>query len=540
MKSLKKLTKKSRRRLFKKALLVMLLVTTIVTIFTTTLSKVEAKEEVPESAGKDYLYKTSAEKDENGEITVKHTGFFPSTFKSAICIMGNCDALLTDEDGNPITSKSGQNVYIRDGGAIAQLGNMSQSMYDHPPASGIVYAQDQWNMITNGQKAYAQTDSDASDSWVYYPGLGFNILSPITKFWLMSRNIAYLAMILVIIVIAFLVAFRSSFSGQTQVTIANSIPNIILALVMITISYPLSGLAIDLITVGANLVQQVLVQNTFSPGYEVWTATDLNANLFGLETPDELGDLAKYEGDAKYHLQIDDSAMSTWQVFGTSGINVQDLPEDSDLTLIPDSGPIGDMINNLLSGTEGLTTTIVQLVFVISAFMTSLKLFFKLLTKYVVLIVYPIISPFIMLTIAIPGRGAASITSYFKTLLSASFSFIAVYAVFLFIIVLTRDAELSREITFTPPLVGVGSATANEQLGSLIQMILAFALFITTPAIPDMMDSWFNVINLNERKTFDLARGQAAAGYRPGIAGVSTLGGILTKQRTITGKSRKQ
>ncbi len=432
------------------------------------------------------------------------------------------------ETGEPLTSASGQYLYINQPGALDTVMSFNQQMYHNPPASGIVYAQQEWEKITTGHVAHAQTEGEAS--WIYYPGLGYNILKPIQAFWTITRNIAYLALILIIIIIAFMVAFRSNLGGQTQVTIANSIPNIIVALIMITLSYPLSGLAIDMITVGSNLVQQVLVQNSWSPGYkDVWAPTTLDKFGFEIKNVKEFGGTFGTEEDpARNHLQIDDPAMSAWEIFITSNVDIINADTKS---VIPQTNVLGGVVTKVLTGMldNGFTGVFIQLMFAIAALSTSVKLFLKFLTKYLVLVLYPIISPFIMLTVAIPGQGAKAIFGYFKTLLSASLSFVAVYAVFLLMIVITHHTEFMNGLKFLPPLLGYSSAvldsTETSQI-SVVQMILAFGLFMTTPVIPDALDQALNVLPAyadrltpGQRTTRALVGGAPFMGLPTGLAG---------------------
>lgn len=432
---------------------------------------------------------------------------------------------LYTQDGQPVTASNGTPVYVQRSGAIAGVMNYSNQMYLNPPASGVVYAQQEWNKITKGYVAHAQDAAD--ESWVYYPGLGFNILNPVQDFWILARNIAYLAMIIIIIVVAFLVAFRSNFGGQTQVTIANSIPNIVIALIMITISYPLSGLAIDLITIGSNFTQQILIQNDFSPGHYLWTADHL----------DRLGPADDLE-NPRYHLQPDDEAMSVWQSFLTADVNVVE-GDGGVASVIPRTEVLGDIVDNVLKSLENdATNLLVQLVFVIAAFMASLKLFFKLIGKYLILILYPAVSPFVMLTVAIPGQGTKAIAKYFKTLLAASLGFVAVYAVFLFMVVIGHHPTFGDQLSLTPPLLGY-SPEQQGQAGEYIKMILAFALFLTTPVIPDMVDQALDTLPAYAEK---MAPGQRIKGAMlggPRYGGGGVVGGFLGANNLVTTVAQK-
>ncbi len=509
----------------------------------------------PESAGGDNLYDTQVfgEVDPStgqlSKIDKTTTGWFPATLKSMVeMFLPKAQIILDKDTGEPLTTADGKIFIYQEPSSLDSVLAFNRHFYQNPPASGIVYAQEQYYNITQGYKAKAVT---TDESWVYYPGLGFNLLNPIKDYWILSRNIAYLAMIIIIVIVAFLVMFKANLGGQMQVTIANSIPNIVIALLMITISYPLSGFAIDLITIGSNTLQQILVQNKFSPGYEeVWNKDTLKifytGEMDGLLEYLNISKRLNYELDnPRNHIQPDDLRMSIWEAWGAARIQIidlkavgqEDVPPLS--TIVPDAGFLGGTMKNIVgsisdSGLGDILGLIVSFIFIVTAMTISLKLFFKLLIKYLILVVYPIVSPFIMLSIAIPGVGGKTIIKYFKTLVSASLAFVSIYGIFLFMVVLTHDTKIDNNLTFAPPLLGydLNSSSASQAtlpIGGFLKMILAFGLFLSTPAIPEALDQYFNVIP----EWFSSGRqplAQRVAGNirSHSIAGVGQSGGLIS------------
>ncbi len=92
---------------------------------------------------------------------------------------------------------------------------------------------------------------DSSSTSIYAVGghqSGYEELqsSGVDVLWSRVRNIAYVMFVLIMIVIGFMIMFRSKIGGQTMVTIGNAIPNIIIALVLVTFSFAIAGLIIDL------------------------------------------------------------------------------------------------------------------------------------------------------------------------------------------------------------------------------------------------------------------------------------------------------
>jgi hypothetical protein len=76
-------------------------------------------------------------------------------------------------------------------------------------------------------------------------GVGFSGMQPLLPIWKAFRNIAYLLMAIVMIVLGFMVMFRKKIDPKTVVTAQNAIPKVIVALILITFSYAIVGILID-------------------------------------------------------------------------------------------------------------------------------------------------------------------------------------------------------------------------------------------------------------------------------------------------------
>jgi hypothetical protein len=113
---------------------------------------------------------------------------------------------------------------------LAYLGDMISPTY---LASGTQY------LASSASKLHIIPEAKAQ-------GIGFTTLSPIQKIWKAVRNITYLLLIIVVVVMAFMIMFRVKISPQTVISIQSALPKIIVALILITFSYAIAGLIIDL------------------------------------------------------------------------------------------------------------------------------------------------------------------------------------------------------------------------------------------------------------------------------------------------------
>ena len=95
--------------------------------------------------------------------------------------------------------------------------------------------------------------------------------------------------------------------------------------------------------------------------------------------------------------------------------------------------------------------------------------------------IYPIIAPFQFLLGSLPGKSDM-IGDWFKRMYEAVGSFVFVYAAFCITIIIV-GSEAIEPFNWFPPLTGF---TANMEN---IRHILGYALFISTPQIPGIIEA---------------------------------------------------
>ena len=121
----------------------------------------------------------------------------------------------------------------RERGLVGDMGYAIALMYENKPADTQTFVADALNSAGIVTPAQAQ-------------GLGFASLSPLLNTWKVFRNIAYLFFVVVFLIIGFLIMLRQKINGQTVVTAQQAIPRVIIALLLVTFSYAIAGLLIDL------------------------------------------------------------------------------------------------------------------------------------------------------------------------------------------------------------------------------------------------------------------------------------------------------
>lgn len=430
----------------------------------------------------------------------KDLGFGPALIDTGNCLVGSA----------PCNPESAQEVHLFQPGAnstsaLDGAAKLIDTMYLTPPNSSIVWAYDQVQRIQNKEllAVYAQTDT--GDASFYFPGLGYNVLMPMMGLWQWSRNVVYIFYVIIVILLSFLILFRSSLSGQNVITILNSIPSLILSLVLVSLSYPIAGFFVDLIYIGANVAQGLLITSEGAPGYSF-----VDSQTFGFENQGDRPDVN--------FLQPDDPAISIWAVWGTAKTEVFDCDTDPDnpcvSNILPDLQQadylrfIGKVIKtseNVTNAALGVVSDspLLNLILGITALMASFKLFLSLLKSYVMLTLSPVYLPFLFLMAAIPSKTKSSVVNALKPLLAASLSFIAVYVVFLLMIIIGNAEQLNDptlqslgKFDFAPPLLGYSYDQITVNNG-LTRTLIIYIMFLATPAIPEMINNMLNVQTSN-------------------------------------------
>lgn len=344
-------------------------------------------------------------------------------------------------------------------------------MYDSPPATTERYIADLLHSANIATPAYAQ-------------GLGFAALDPILNTWKTFRNISYLFFVLVMIAIGFMIMFRQKM-GQAAVTAQQAIPQIIIALLMVTFSYAIAGLLIDIMY----LIMFFIV------------------GIFGKEA-----DL------------IDKNFIQLGWYMITNGFSAVDALGDF---VDGNLGGLGDVVAGAVEIFSEVTfAIIITIVLLIGMF----KLFFELLKSYISIIISIAFAPIILMFGAIPGKNTFS--SWVKSIIGNLASFPTVLIILVIFDQLTNNRG-TTETGFLPPYL-FGSGTAGA-IPALVGIGLILAMPEAVKKVKSMLGAsdgpFGEIVQAGWKKAWD-KRGTAmplAAGVLGGGAGLAAgaaLGGV--------------
>ena len=383
---------------------------------------------------------------------------------------------------SPVTSQ----IEIDNGkekGALAFTTQLIGSLYDARPASGVYYAYDVLKNV-GAAPAYAQ-------------GVGFSGLQPLLPVWKAFRNVTYLLFTIIFIVMGLMIMFRLKISQQAVMTIENAIPKIVGGLILVTFSYAIAGLLIDLmyvvIALGIFLLQAAGVTFAGLP-----TAAEIiNGGFFTLLTP-----MAAFgKGGIKLGSIIGSligSLVGMGGMGGAVGMTISNF--------VPFIGQLIMGANAATGAAIGIV--IALLVLGIIYIFLFFKLFMSLVKSYIRIILAIILGPLQIMMGAIPGVKTAGFGGWIKGILADILVFPAVVIVAIigcYLIYVTQQGQS----LWLAPLIGLGSQAATD--AAFVQTIIGLGFLLVIATVPDVVRGALGV----KASPFESAIGQAVA---PGLA----------------------
>ncbi|MCR4264297.1 MAG: hypothetical protein NUV98_06290 [Candidatus Roizmanbacteria bacterium] len=255
-------------------------------------------------------------------------------------------------------------------------------LYLNPPASTTYYVADLMEHAGFVEPAYAQ-------------GIGYSGLLPFIDIWRVFRNFSYIILIAVAVVIGFMIMLRMNIDPQTVISVQNALPGIAVTLILITFSYAIAGLLIDLMYFLILMIVSIFAQLTPDAGGATEVAhfqqTFLNANMLTL---------MRHTVWTRNTFAL---PVEIWQMFIPSGATA-----GITALFFQSAGPAA-------WATEGIIAGLPILIITVSLFFAFLRILMILLTSYIQIIINIIFAPLILLRGAIPGSNA--FTGWIRTLI---------------------------------------------------------------------------------------------------------------------------
>jgi len=264
-------------------------------------------------------------------------------------------------------------------------------------------------------------------------------LNPVFLLWEGLRNIAYLAITLILIIFGFMVMLRSKIDPRTVITVQSVIPRLAIGLISIAFSYVIASLAVDIAQVSTSAVGLFFRPFWINPANP---ATVLDCKL----TTDPCIPLPFF----KSPLELQSGLGSAFSI---------------KIKLTKD--PLGIM--------SGLVSLITQFIIWYIFF----QLFFALITNYAQIFVKTALGPVLLALGIIPSQSDA-LAKWFKGILANALVFPGIYFVLNFAVFINN---FTTKVTLPGPL----------DQGTDIKGFLAIGLVVIASKVPAIIEEFLQV-----------------------------------------------
>lgn len=406
------------------------------------------------------------------------------------------------------------------GGALGTVTSLIGAMYQNPPVRTANYVASLGEEMGIVKTAHAQG--------VGVVGSGAQVLNPIFLLWQTSRNITYVIMIIIFIIIGIMVMVRNRINPQTVITAQAALPGLVIGLILITFSYFLAGLISDTAFLGTNLVGYYFTYAQNQPPQDLVEDTK-QLNVLNIFTPftrvitvgkvrDALNTIWNDLGDPSIAI-YDITALDGQKALKMVAIFIVSQFIAPIGTLVPGWGQVAAGAISVGAGaTAPLYIVGIALAFIatLALLYTMFRLLLRLINSFLTIIFLTITAPFQFLFASLPGRQGIA-TNWILNMLSNVLAFPAVLAVLYFVaFILGPDFTKQHWHCDTPgnpcPFIITQNSTTKDLvpaayalepgnnivgtatfplLGGLnfdfMKLLLAFGTLMALPAIPDII-----------------------------------------------------
>lgn len=372
-----------------------------------------------------------------------------------------------DENGEPI------GYQITKPGLVQYGAQAINTIYNNPPPfSGGTYLASINPLHT--KQAYAA---------------GTDVLTIVLEIWQAIRDIAYFLSIVVLIIMGIMIMFRIRVGRPgIEVTIMAAIPKILVALVLITFSYAISGLLVDVY-----YLTEAFLKNIFKmPGVPGVTM-----------------------GGA-YVIPYNFTVMDIFSKFAATQLG----------SLVTD--PTNGIDMGLGKAGNALVSSLFVIAISFTFFSVMMGLFFKLIKYYATWFLLTIFSPLAFLWSAVPGQEGTAV-KWFKSMLVCSL----VFSVTLFLLNLAGyfkglvDAANAANIAVpgldVPTVLNLSAAGAGAPGGAapdFFSRLIYFAILLAVGGVPEAIEEALQSTGFGGKsKPVDLAAGLKKVPIVGGLVG---------------------
>lgn len=326
---------------------------------------------------------------------------------------------------------------------IGQTSTAMAYLYSQPAATTSEYMAWMGERIGIVPKSFAQ-------------GVTYSRLLPILPIWKAFRDIAFMLLAIIMLLIGLMIMFRAKVNPQTVANVENTIPRVVVSIVLIWLSFPIAALVIDFMYV--IIAAGITVIGAAVGHKEVGLAIqDFTTGGFGTLFSRTLAPVSEFGSiGGTGALTSETGLKASIPILAVAGAHWA-----APLAII--SSLVGGIITGVSTGDAGaavlsaLSPIFVFLILIVLLFQIF-KIFFMLLSAYIQIIIAIILGPIYLLANAIPGRN--SFMNWLKGIIANMLSFV-VTSIMLYLS-WAISSLISARSFWTPPFImsGIGASQA--------------------------------------------------------------------------------
>lgn len=436
------------------------------------------------------------------------------------------------------------------GGALGATTSLIGMLYLNPPVRTADYLASLGEQFGVVKEARAQV-----------VGSGAAVLSPILSLWQVSRNISYVVMIIIFVIIGLMVMFRQRINPQTVITAQAALPGLVIGLILITFSYFLAGLISDTAFIGTNLV-----------GY-YFTAAQSESSTNLLDRIASKNVLSIFTPFTKIvdRGAVENALNSIWNDLAdptnTNRLNPLDLDPQKVLIILTGfmvsqllmpfgslAGGLGQFITGILSFGGAISQPVQLASFALSFVAMAIliyamfRLLLRLINVFLTIVFLTITAPFQFLAASLPGRQGIA-TNWILNMVANILAFPAVLAVFYFVAFILGPNNPINKHCVPPCAFNISQETSivgnqtfplfGEMNLSFIRLLLAFGALVALPSIPDIIARTVGRVGvagqlIGQELGSSIGQGRGYAGqFQSGATGMAGQVGRLSEEKGL-------
>lgn len=328
--------------------------------------------------------------------------------------------------------------YGKSYGLLGMMDKLNGDALANPPSVNLVaYMAEEW------VPGYDSADTSVyADGYDYLQELNIGDLAERTRF------ISYVFFVVVLIAAGFLIMFRQKIGGQMVITIFNTLPKVVIGLILVTFSFAIVGLALDFGVVLMTIAGAILGIGA-GDGVAITNPFTLISLVF--EGTDGLGFVSNEVGAAGIVAGI-------VGFFATGGV----------LTIV---------------------ILILAIVVIGIVFYASIKVYITLLKAYLAIILDTILASIILTIAVLPGKGNLGWSWFYRILRNVG-TFVGVYFIInLAMVIYQSDIVLAFPGGLTTGTFAVDSTFSV--LNTILRFIIPIGLFFFASEVPSLLEDVF-------------------------------------------------